>query len=183
MDDLPLYQTASMFEQQPNSFTKMFRDRCMKKLIWCPIMATLLIGFTDKLALSQKPQNYLQISLKASQSFVDLDAPTAVNVAQATKEIDEKTAFNLVWQLPQVQRKARIIPQLSQGTIKVDAIVDGYPTPDDPYYKVRVFEDEPDHNTTIYWFRVLNTGDVIEVLDVIENKYISLEEWRAQLKR
>jgi hypothetical protein len=29
---------------------------------------------------------------------------------------------------------------------------------------------------------VLNTGDVIEVLDVIDNKYISLEEWRAQLK-
>jgi hypothetical protein len=172
-----------MFEQQRQSFTKILQNSCIKKLIWCPMITAAIIGFTDNLAISQKPQNELQISYDLSAAFADLDQITAVTTFQNSNIIDEKTAFNLVWQLPQVQRKARIIEQLSKGTIKVSAIVDGYPTVDDPYYKVRVYEDEPDHNTTIYWFRVLNTGKVIEVLDVIDNRYISLEEWRAQLRR
>lgn len=147
------------------------------------MMTAIIIGLTDNLAISQQLQNDLQLSLNSSPSFVDLEQTTAAKVSQTSNIIDEETAFNLVWQLPQVQRKARVIQQLSKGTIKVSAIVDGYPTPDNPYYTVRVFEDEPDHNSTIYWFRVLNTGDVIEVLDVIENRYISLEEWKAQLRR
>jgi hypothetical protein len=172
-----------MFEQKPKTLINMLQNSFIAKLIWFPVMASLLIGLPDKLAISQNPKNYLQIGLNSSPLFAELDQPTAVNVSQTTKEIDEKTAFNLVWKLPLVQRKAREIQRLSQGKIRVGAIVDGYPTPNNPYYTVRVFEDEPDHNTTIYWFRVLNTGDVIEALDVVDNKYISLEEWRAQLKR
>ncbi|GAX35961.1 hypothetical protein [Nodularia sp. NIES-3585] len=156
----------------------------MTKLIWFPVVASaVLIGYADHLAISQRPKNYMQMSLKSSEKVAELDEATAIKLSQTTKKIDAKAAFDLVWQLPLVQRKAREIKQLSQGTIQVSAIVYDYPTPDDPYYKVRVFDGEPEHDTTIYWFRVLNTGDVIEVLDVIDNKYISLREWREQLKR
>jgi hypothetical protein len=113
----------------------------------------------------------------------DLNKPVhPVNIAQTTNKVDEAKAFNLVWNLPQVQRKARTIHRLSKGAIKVAAIVDALPTSDDPYYTVRVYENQPDHNSTIYWFRVSNTG-VIEALDVIENKYISLKEWQDQIRR
>ncbi|WP_414552379.1 hypothetical protein [Anabaena sp. CCY 0017] len=150
----------------------------MTKLIWFPVVASaVIIGYVDQLAISRKPRNYMQMALNSSETVVELDEPTV------TSKIDEKAAFDLVWQLPLVQRKAKEIQYLSQGTIQVAAIVYDYPTPNDPYYKVRVFDGEPKHDTTIYWFRVLNTGDVIEVLDVIDNKYISLDEWREQLKR
>ncbi|TVP58109.1 MAG: hypothetical protein EA343_21910 [Nodularia sp. (in: Bacteria)] len=155
----------------------------MTKLIWFPVVTSaVLIGFADHLAITQKPKTYMQMGLNSSKSSIELNQP-AIKLSQTTSKIDEKTALDLVWQLPLVQLKAREIRQLSQGTIKVAAIVYDYPTPDNPYYKVRVFDGEPKHDTTIYWFRVLNTGEVIEVLDVIDNKYISLEEWREQLKR
>ncbi|MEA5514361.1 hypothetical protein [Nodularia sp. UHCC 0506] len=155
----------------------------MTKLIWFPVVASaVIIGYADHLAISRKPKNYMEMALNSSETVVELDEPTAINFSQTTSKIDEKTALDLVWQLPLVQRKAREIKYLSKGTIEVAAIVYDYPTPNDPYYKVRVFDGEPKHDTTIYWFRVLNTGDVIEVLDVIDNKYISLDEWREQLK-
>ncbi|CEJ47932.1 hypothetical protein [Umezakia ovalisporum] len=148
----------------------------MRKLIWFPIMGTVLIGCAEKLTISNSSQNYIQMEPE------ELESLASIQVAQTANQIDEKTAFNLVWQLPLVQRKAREIQRLSKGTIRVAAIVYAYPVANDPYYKVRVFEGEPKHDNTIYWFRVLNTGEVIEVLDVIDNKYITLEEWRVQLK-
>lgn len=149
----------------------------MTKLIWFPVVASaVIIGYADQLAITRKPRNYTQMALNSSETVVELDELTL------TSKIDEKAAFDLVWQLPLVQRKAKEIRYLSKGTIQVAAIVYDYPTPNDPYYKVRVFDGEPKHDTTLYWFRVLNTGDVIEVLDVIDNKYITLDEWREQLK-
>jgi hypothetical protein len=155
----------------------------MKRFIWFPVMASVLIGMGCQLAFSQNPQrDFIQQSLE-SQSLPELNTAKIVEVAEVTRELDEKTALNLVWKLPQVQRKAREIQRLSKGAIKVGAVVYGSPTPDEPYYKIRIFENQPDHDSTIYWFRVSSTSGVIEVLDVIENKYISLDEWQEQLKR
>lgn len=145
-------------------------------------MTSVLIGATSLLT-PQSPSNNFPVSLNSSQMFVGLDKLLAVKVSQNTQQLDEKTALNSVWKLPEVQRKAREIERLSKGAIRVDAIVDASPTIDEPYYTIRVFEDEPDHNTTIYWFRVLSPSGTIQVLDILENKFISLEEWKQQLKR
>jgi len=155
----------------------------MTRFICFPVMASLIVGVGCQLALAQGSNNDSQTKLIQSQSIPKLNTANIVEVAEVTRELDEKTALNLVWKLPQVQRKAREIQRLSKGTIKVGAVVDGSPTPDDPYYTVRIFEDQPDHDSTIYWFRVSSGDRTIEVLDVIENKYISLEAWREQLKR
>jgi len=164
------------------------KESRMKRIIWYPLMSALLIGVHGQ-GISPASAGNTQSTAKQihqepvqPQFLARLHKTNTVNVSQTTKEINEKTAYSLVWNLPQVQRKARTIQRLSRGAIKVDAIVDGLPTPDDPYYKVRVYEDQPDHNTTIYWFRVSKTG-VIEALDVIENQYISLEAWTQQLRR
>ncbi|MBE9038697.1 hypothetical protein [aff. Roholtiella sp. LEGE 12411] len=150
----------------------------MKRLIYSPLMACLLIGATSQLDITQGLNNYSQMGLTSSILFPGLDQNTGVRVSQATQELNEKTALSLVWKLPQVQRKAREIERLSKRTIRVAAIVDGYPTPNEPYYKVQVFEKHPDENVTIYWFRVLKTNGVIEVLDLVNNQYISLEKWK-----
>jgi hypothetical protein len=146
-------------------------------------MASLLIGVVSHLGNNQIFQKNDQMRINSSQLFPVLDKPTTLKVSQTTKQIDEKTALSLVWNLPQVQRKAKEIQKLSKGSIKVAAIVYSSPTADEPYYKVRVFENEPNHDSTIYWFRLLSSDGAIQVLDVIENKYITLEEWRQQLKR
>jgi hypothetical protein len=151
----------------------------MKKLIFCPLIAFLLIGVADTLAIAPSPNHYVEMGLKSSQMFTWLDKFPAARVAQAGTEIDEKTALNLVWKLPQVKRKAKEIEQLSRGTIKVGAIVDSSPTPNEPYYTVQVFEKHPDENVTIYWFRVLSPSGTIEVLDLVQNQYISLDKWRS----
>ncbi|MBE9006911.1 hypothetical protein IQ259_18025 [Fortiea sp. LEGE XX443] len=148
----------------------------MKRFIWFPMIASLLMGVGCQLAFSQNSNH-------ESQTLSELNTVNIVEVAEVTREIDEKTALNLVWKLPLVRRKAREIERLSKGTIKVGAVVDGSPSPHEPYYTVRIFENQPNHDSTIYWFRVFSTSGIIEVLDVIENKYISLDEWREQLKR
>ncbi len=140
------------------------------------MIASLLMGVGCQLAFSQNSNH-------ESQTLSELNTVNIVEVAEVTREIDEKTALNLVWKLPLVRRKAREIERLSKGTIKVGAVVDGSPSPHEPYYTVRIFENQPNHDSTIYWFRVFSTSGIIEVLDVIENKYISLDEWREQLKR
>ncbi|BAY38514.1 hypothetical protein NIES2111_28620 [Nostoc sp. NIES-2111] len=144
----------------------------MQRIIWYSLMSVLLVGAPGQAMWGASLDN----------TYTSHKQAHPINVAQATREIDEEAAFNLVWNLPQVQRKARTIQRLSRGAIKVAAIVDGLPTPDDPYYKVRVYEDQPEHNSTIYWFRVSKTG-VIEALDVMENKYVSLKEWQEQIRR
>ncbi len=102
----------------------------------------------------------------------------AVKVAQIRNQLDEKTAQKLVWNLPQVKRKAKEIAQLSRGSIRLSAIVDSSPTLEAPYYQVRVVENHPNQSIdTIYWFRVSSPGGVIEVLDLIQNEYIPLSKW------
>jgi hypothetical protein len=146
-------------------------------------MASLLLGVECQLAFAQSLNSDFQTKIIQPQSLPKLITANIIEVAEVPRELDEKTALNLVWKLPQVQRKAREIQRLSKGTIKVGAIVDASPTPNEPYYTIRIFEEQPEHDSTIYWFRVSSTHRVIEALDVIENKYISLEEWRQQLKR
>ncbi|WP_225225624.1 hypothetical protein [Komarekiella delphini-convector] len=141
-------------------------------------MASLLIGVTSQLAITQSLSNHSRMGLASSSLFTGLNKYTDVKVSQNTQQIDEKTALNLVWKLPQVQRKARDIERLSKGTIRVAAMVDSHPNLNEPYYKVQVFEKHPDENVTIYWFHVLKSNGAIEVLDVVTNQYISLEKWK-----
>ncbi len=151
-------------------------------MTWYPLMSVLLIGASGEALRGANSVNTQGFDKQVHKELVGLSHIYTANVAQVAREVDEKTALKLVWNLPQVQYKARVIRRLSRGSIKVAAIVDGLPTPDDPYYKVRVYEDQPDHNSTIYWFRVSKTTGVIEALDVIENKYISLKKWQEQMR-
>ncbi|WP_198161172.1 hypothetical protein [Anabaena sp. CA = ATCC 33047] len=156
----------------------------MKQIIHYPLMTVVLIGVVGDTAIAQLDSRKTQKQQSALQQLAALETNTLVAVAQTTPKIDQKTALNLVWKLPLVQRKAREIQRLSQGKIKVSAIVDSVPTPTQPYYTVRIFEDDPNnYNYTIYWFRVSSSTGVIEALDIIENKYVALEEWRSQIRR
>lgn len=121
--------------------------------------------------MAQSPRNYALMGIKYSQISTD-------QVSPSPSVIDEKAAFNLVWKLPQVKRKAREIERLSKGKIRVAAIIDSPPTPETPYYTIRVVENHVDHVDTIYLFRVLNPSGVIQVYDILKDEYIALQEWK-----
>ncbi|MBD2431948.1 MULTISPECIES: hypothetical protein [Fischerella] len=141
----------------------------IKRSLCYPFMASLLIGLTCNSTIAQNHSKHFQIKQKP---------PQTIKISQTTQGIDEKTALNLVWKLPQVQRKAREIERLSKGKIRVAAMVDGSPTPEAPYYTVQVYENHVDYIDTIYWFRVLSPSGDIQVLDIIQNEYVSLEKWK-----
>jgi hypothetical protein len=141
-------------------------------------IAALLVTLLGHSSNAQSPTKQYQRLIENSESSTKIYKPQAVQVAQATKAIDEKTAFNLVWQLPIVQRKAREIQRLSRGTIRVTAVLDSSPTDEQPYYIIRVVENHVKHVDTIYWFRVLHPSGNIEVLDLVENQFIPLNQWK-----
>lgn len=162
------------------SLVSILKFKCMKRIILYPLMTVLLVGIAGKMAMTQVVKNQSDKQLAKTQLVAALEPVSVIN----TKNIDEKTALNLVWKLPLVQRKAKEIERLSKRTIKVSAIVESIPNPNNPYYTVRVFEDDPNnYNFTIYWFRVFQETGVIEALDVVENRYVSLDEWREQIRR
>ncbi|HEY9674941.1 MAG TPA: hypothetical protein V6D11_26105 [Waterburya sp.] len=98
-------------------------------------------------------------------------------IAQARRRIDEKSALKAVWRLRQVQQKAKEIERLSRGKARLGLTVDQSPTTATPYYVVQLFENHPDHITTLNWFRVSLNG-VITVLDLTTDKYIPVHQWR-----
>ena len=97
-----------------------------------------------------------------------------------TANTESEKVMNLVWRLPEVQQKAAEIRRLSNGKVSVKLMLETTPTKTEPYYTVRVFEDNPDRIVTLYWFRVNMPGERITVQDEITGEYISLEQWRKK---
>lgn len=152
----------------------MLRGNTKKEINYYPLIASLILGVLggyssiENIGHSQENHSYQQLAYLSAAAKTDKVVTT----------IDEKKAFNLVWNLPQVQRKAREIERLSRGSIQVAAVVETYPTPDTPFYVVRVFENHPDKTTIpVYWFRVSSSSGVIEPLDLVQNQFIALEKW------
>ncbi|RUR80185.1 hypothetical protein PCC6912_30450 [Chlorogloeopsis fritschii PCC 6912] len=144
----------------------MLMTSTVKKLVTYPFMAVSLMGLVNYSAIAQTHKPQVPRVLSSS------------TISQPTQVIDEKTALNLVWKLPQVQRKAKTIERLSKGAIRVAAAVDRHPTLEEPYYTVQVFENHVEYTDTIYWFRVLSPSGDIQVLDILQGEYVSLEKWK-----
>ncbi|HLO84720.1 MAG TPA: hypothetical protein VK203_06860 [Nostocaceae cyanobacterium] len=163
-------------------WTQMLTGRFIKPLTY-PLLASFLLVLVGHSDIAQSPKKQVSARLATSQAVAETYQATLVNFTQTTRPLNEKIAQDLVWKLPQVQRKAREISRLSRGTIRLTAAVDSSPTLEEPYYTVRVLEIHPDKSTdTIYWFRVLSPTGVIEALDLVENQYISLDKWKPDAR-
>jgi hypothetical protein len=148
-----------------------------------PLIAAFLVALLGHSAIEQNANKRTNMTFASTQPLEKSNKATAMKVVATENNLDEKKALDAVWKLPQVRRKAREIERLSRGTIRVAAAVDSSPTEDAPYYVVKVFENHPDKSThTIYWFRVLNPSGVILALDIVQNQYISLEQWKPDAR-
>ena len=170
----------------------MLRDNTKKQFTHYPLMTLFITGALgaystiENVNHSQQVYTYQKLAYLAPPPARSNKA-TVVKSSTTTKitnRIDEKKAFNSVWNLPQVKRKAREIARLSRGSITVAAVVESSPTENTPFYIVKVFENHSDKTTNpVYWFRVSSSSGVIEPLDVVENKYIALEKWNPDGRR
>jgi hypothetical protein len=152
----------------------MLRGNTKKEFSYYPLIASFILGVLggystiENISHSQESYTHKRLAY----------LPTSAKTDKANKTLDEKKAFNLVWNLPQVQSKAREIEGLSRGSIRIAAVIDSSPTPSAPFYVVRVFENHSDKTTNpVYWFRVFSSSGVIEPLDLVQNEYIALEKW------
>ncbi|MEB3150415.1 MAG: hypothetical protein VKL60_15555 [Sphaerospermopsis sp.] len=151
-----------------------------KQYTYYHLIAVFITGLIGGLTINNLYHNYHYQSVLDSPSLESAKAkkPAVVKVTAHIITIDKQTAFNSVWNLPQVQRKAKEIESLSQGSIRLSALVESSPTTDRPFYIVRVFENHPDKTTSpVYWFKVSSSTGVIQPLDLVQNEYIALEKW------
>ncbi|MEA5578436.1 hypothetical protein [Anabaena sp. UHCC 0451] len=168
------------YPQKPLTYypQKQFSYYPQKQFSYYHLIASFVIGLVGGYAINNFYQNHHYQSLVDSPSLAQAKTATAVKLAAPTIKIDKQKAFNSVWNLPQVQRKAKEIENLSQGDIRVAAVVESLPTAKAPFYIVRVFENHPDKTTSpVYWLRVSSSSGIIEPLDLVQNKYIALEKW------
>lgn len=136
----------------------------------------IINNLINNLYQHHRSQNLLSSGDTTVESIANVK--NVANFAATSIKIDKQTAFDSVWNLPQVQRKAKEIENLSNGAINVSATVDSYPSAEKPFYIVKVLENHPDKTTSpVYWFRVSSSSGVVEPLDLVENQYIDIEKW------
>lgn len=150
----------------------------MQRLNYSPLVITFFLAVAGQSAIAKSTINHAQMGINYVQMSPNFAAKQAIKVAQNPSEIDEKAAVKLIEKLPQVKRKAREIERLSRGTIRVATMLESSPTPESPYYTIRVVENHVDHVDTIYIFRVLNPGGAIQVYDILKDDYIPLPDWK-----
>jgi hypothetical protein len=116
-------------------------------------------------------------SINTQADASQIQPPASQKVSQAQRKINEKSALDAVWRLRQVQQKVQTINRLSNGKARARLRVDRSPTTAEPYYVIQLFEERPDHITTLDWFHVSTQG-AVTVLDAITGEYISPAKWK-----
>ena len=88
------------------------------------------------------------------------------------KETTEDKVMNAVFNLPEVKNLK-----------KASVMIASAPSEDEPYFTAQVGQNMDDHFSTVYWFHVYPTGNmIIKVYDVISDSEITLDQWRKQKK-
>ena len=121
--------------------------------------------------------NYSNYSVPKDLSTSEHRGELIANDITFTK-LTEDIASDLIWQLPEVQQKAKEIADSSHNVVSVGVMVSELPTINQPYYTVQVSESHPDHIVTIWNFRVDGETSAISVQDVVTGDYISVSNWR-----
>ncbi|GAC1470570.1 MAG: hypothetical protein NVS2B14_15890 [Chamaesiphon sp.] len=128
-------------------------------------------------ATFQVAQNFTTKHRVWKFSKAELDAPIQ---PCAPPFLTESTAIATIFKLREVQHKAQQIAALSHGKIYIAAMVLNYPNLEQKQrdYTIQVFEQHPDHISTIWFFQVDNLTGAVKVLSLVRDIYLPLEEWR-----
>lgn len=100
---------------------------------------------------------------------------------QAQNKQKESKILDKIFELKEVRQRAEYIKLASKGERHLSAIIYSKPSKDEPYYWVKVWEDNGDSYVSHFHFFVYPDPFEIKYYNVAEDTAISLEEWRKQL--
>ena len=91
---------------------------------------------------------------------------------------EEDQVVSLIMNLDEVKRKDSLVKKESKGKRNLSTYVETPPTAADPYYWVKVAEDNGGSYVTYYSFGVQAKTHAIKYYDVVQDSLISLSQWR-----
>ena len=98
---------------------------------------------------------------------------------QVTKKVNtEEKIAHMVMDLEEVKLKTAMVERLSKGTRTLSTYIESPPTTEDPYYCVKVAEDNGSNYVTYYTFNVSPADYSISYYDVVNGEFIPLDQWR-----
>jgi hypothetical protein len=91
---------------------------------------------------------------------------------------EEDQVVSLIMNLDEVKRKSAMVLKQSKGKRHLATYVETPPTAADPYYWVKVAEDNGGSYVTYYSFEVQAKTHAIKYYDAMQDSLISLSQWR-----
>lgn len=93
----------------------------------------------------------------------------------------ENKLIDQVWKLPEVKEMADKVEKESKGKRHLVGRISSEPSDDQEYYGVSIAEDNGQALATYFEFRIYPDNQIY-YYDVVEDRELSLKEWRAQKK-
>jgi hypothetical protein len=91
---------------------------------------------------------------------------------------EEDQVVSLIMNLDEVKRKSAMVVKESKGKRHLSTYIETPPTATDPYYWVKVAEDNGGSYVTYYSFEVRAKTHAIKYYDAMQDSLISLSQWR-----
>jgi len=94
----------------------------------------------------------------------------------------ENKIVDTIFKLKEVKQRASYIKKVTKGKRHLSIFIEGEPSQENPYYWIKVWEDNGSNFVTHFHFFVYPNPFEIKFYDVVTDTAISLEEWRRQMK-
>jgi len=99
--------------------------------------------------------------------------------AQSSAKLEDRV-IDTITHLPEVQRREAYVEKQAHGQRRLQFITESMPDKTKRYYEIDVAEDNgmSTHNHFVFYVYVIHGKLTIKFLDVLNNRFLSLDQWR-----
>lgn len=133
-------------------------------------------------------ENIKESDVKMAGQFtlnIDQDAKWTINSKRGLT-FGSKLGDAVIFTSPRMPEEKNFIDKVRDDIFALpeakglSLILDSEPTENTPYYLFTCGENHDDHFVTLYWFHVYQNPYEIKVYDVVTDREMTIEEWRAE---
>lgn len=146
-------------------------------------LTSLFVSCADQADEKEIPVVSEETQQEADGTKVAEPAPTSQPKKETHVELTgtEDRLIDEVWRLPEVKTLADKIERESKGKRHLVGRISSEPSNDQEYYGIAISEDNGEALATYYDFHIYPDHSIY-YYDVIEDRELTLKEWRAQKK-
>ena len=100
----------------------------------------------------------------------------------AQNSVIEDKIIDTIFKLKEVKQRASYMKKVTNDKRHLSIVINGEPTKEQPYYWIKVWEDNGSSYVTHFNFIVYPNPFEIKYFDAVNDTEISLKEWRRQMK-